>query len=901
MFRLPERGQRGAVLAGGLVREHLLLCETRLCGAGLPTAAASPGEVQVELDPGEGPAAAAAGGASASAAASAPPPTADDACAAGPGAEAAAFQPDDLEASQRLVEEQEALRRRQEEEDAALAAALDTSLNETGRRDRPGQELSLPGLAQLGVAFERQPDGSDSCAIHSLNNIVQPFRSPEEAADISAARVAAAVATEQGEAVLLEGVLAQGPFTLQDLQDAEAEVRREERHDEFLPLATTSLLLLRADSGQALGQAPARTGMFEVEAVKVAARNKGYEVIEVEPTPCWAEPECGARCYAEAARELDAQGGERWLLGFLVYERIPGRAMHYYVIVRVPGSQVAGAERDEAWVVLDGLDRGPKSPRNRLLTPDELVAFYDRNGEWFRSWLVRWYPVVDHAAAVQTVSGAVTRGALEACGAKESEAGLLRVSPDCAKAALEGERWEAARAARRLLSAVAKVDRELQVLQLAVSEGQARSDLERAGWDFALAVRTRSEQMLQQCWFEVPATAEGAAGAEPPGRWIPGARFGGALATYLALHFANWDARSAALVLLLAARAQDAAPPSDPRSGESGGGPSSAELRMAGAALEACGWDLDRGLAVFKLCREQHKRQEDCGTIGLSEAECAVVLESVRYDAVMAERLLDVRRSFPRTPPKVCAEALRRGDGNVPAACALLQEFEERVRAVALRVIRAPESKGWIQESEVDELYRPALDLADWNPAVAFAWAESIPTVVVHALRELAQLENQVWQDAKSTVDRSGDTWEQPQATQGTHGSSGSKSAPPSEAEVAAALHTLDAVTTAKGLRPSAAEVLAALQEAAMDPATAAALLFHRRTGLGPKSGEKLKSPRPPTAARAPAPREGEGPPQARVPSKQRKPGGPGERRTSAGRGKQPEAKASRSSDCSVM
>lgn len=277
--------------------------------------------------------------------------------------------------------------RKQEEEDAAMAAAMDLSLNESEKRDRPGAALSLPKMAEFGVSFERQPDGSDTCAIHSLNNLTQPLLSPEAAADISAARVAASVAAECGEQVALEGMEMQRLFTLTDLQLAEAECRREECDDGFLPAVASSLLSLRCDSG-ALGDGrspKARSGMFEVEAVKVAAHNKGFEVIEVEPTPCWEDASCGAAQYAQAARDLEGSNSERWLLGFLVYERIPGRAMHYYSILRRT-PEAPGQKDSEHWLVLDGLDREQNSPRNRLMTFDDMTAFYNRTGEWFRSW-----------------------------------------------------------------------------------------------------------------------------------------------------------------------------------------------------------------------------------------------------------------------------------------------------------------------------------------------------------------------------------------------------------------------------------------------------------------------------------------------------------------------------------
>lgn len=717
--------------------------------------------------------------------------------------------------------------RQQSEEDAALAAALDFSLNDASdRKNRPGEAFSLPQMTDLGVSFERQPDGSDSCAIHSLNNLVQPLLSPEEAAIVSAARVAASVAAECGEKVQLEGLAEQGPFRLRDLQEAEAEVRREECQDSFLPTAA-SMLLLRSESGPL---AHTRTGMFEVEAVKVAAHNKGYEVIDVEPTPDWADAECGAARYVQTAADLDKQGGERWFLGFLVYERIPGRAMHYYAILRIPGNSEYGISKEPSWLILDGLDRGAKSPRNRLLTTDDLIAFHDKNGEWFRSWLVRWYPVVDRSAAIAAVCKAVAQSAQHACGKEETDAGLLGVSPQRAEVALESEtiRWDVSRGAKELLGAVAMVDRELQVLRLAVSEKQARNYLEQAKWDFERAVQIHAEGMLQWCHQEA---AEGDA--------VTTSEFGGPVATYAALHLADWDARAAAQVLLLVARAS----PGQPQ-GAACSTNKFNSLKEAASALEACSWDLDRAHAVMRLCGVRLARN---WMEFVSKAHCAKLLDCVGFDLCLAELLLDVHHRFPHTPPGVCAEALRRGDDNVPAACALLQEFEKRVQDQVRRAWRTsgvPEvanEDGETLNAEAAAVGHLALATAEWNPAIAFYTAESFALGLLHVRRELLELERRARSKAMDTVHQgasaadqhaspSRSSWNSPGAAPAVVGQT---IAAPSEAEVAEALDVLDALSCfSVKAPPDAAEIIEMLQEAAMNPSVAATNLWHRRTGL---------------------------------------------------------------------
>lgn len=67
-------------------------------------------------------------------------------------------------------------------------------------------------------------------------------------------------------------------------------------------------------------------------------------VIETEPIPDFARS-AGQKFVTAANEESDGS----WFRGFLVYECIPGRAMHYWSLLRLP----AGG----GWLKLDSLHR----------------------------------------------------------------------------------------------------------------------------------------------------------------------------------------------------------------------------------------------------------------------------------------------------------------------------------------------------------------------------------------------------------------------------------------------------------------------------------------------------------------------------------------------------------------
>eukprot|EP00929_Paragymnodinium_shiwhaense_P093158 TRINITY_DN53272_c0_g1_i1.p1 TRINITY_DN53272_c0_g1~~TRINITY_DN53272_c0_g1_i1.p1 ORF type:complete len:1068 (-),score=273.92 TRINITY_DN53272_c0_g1_i1:85-3288(-) len=709
------------------------------------------------------------------------------------------------------------------DEDAQLAVALVESMQDASGGDsspsdleveRPGLNVLVAELAEAGIIFERQPQSTDTCAIHSLNNISQHPRPPEEAAAALAASVAAAAAAEEGEDCDASANF--GLFRLADLQQAEAASRRDQLSASFLmPSSERHLSLLRRSQStagnpsspvNALNAAAQRTGMFDVEAVKLAAQTKDYEIIDIEPTPCWEDAE--AARYVEAARKTDDASAvgripaqQRWFLGFLVYERIPGRAMHYYSILRWHSR-----EGVEQWILLDSLDAGRTKSRNRVMTFDELVTFYNMNSEWFKSWLVRWYPVVHKATAYEALRTALLRGLAEqGLESNDKDNPSDVVSALRAEEALDSERvrWNVCLAAEDLLAAVPLVSRELQVLRLALGESQARRELARAGWDLERAVKNRAERVLRLC-SDTPGSPavngeeaeDGTAAATdvPLPEDLQGQR-----AANLALSMADWDVRSAAQLLLLAARVDQ------PR------------LPRARKALKACDWDLDSALAVLRLMTAEQQRAKKGAEEGaegakngeeataddesprngksakapdLSEDDASRILEAVNFDASRAQgRIRDLAVKVGELPGTVLQQVrLAEAQGCAPK------------RPLGLR-----------GKEEAEELALLALDAADWNPAGAFCTAESFALGLTQVRVGLWDRERQVRSRAIKTVNAC------PSQTKDWLPAPGGSKQPTAE-QVAAALGALDAMDAAADKEPGPTAILQALTEEDMDP-----------------------------------------------------------------------------------
>jgi len=725
--------------------------------------------------------------------------------------------------------------------DAAIAAALAESFEsqlDAESAHRPGAHINACDIAALGVIFERQPDGSDTCAIHSLNNIAQPKRTADELAAASAAAIAEAAAAEEGEEIDIEGIkLADCLFELDDLQQAEAESRQGQLQASFLtPPTEKHLSVLRQQSASFPNEAT-RTGMFDVEAVKIAALSKGYEVIDIEPTPQWSD--AAAASYVETARKIDVQNDGRWFLGFMIYERIPGRAMHYYALLRWMVMDPDSGNRDEKWILLDSMDRGSKKPRNRVMTYEEMVDFYNHNGEWFKSWLVRWYPVVHKSAAMDALKQVLKERLECACNEKLDldASDYPVVSEQRAEETLDSEsvRWNINAAANEFLAAATLVSRELLVLRLALSEEQARRELSSAGWDLERAIEHRAKLVLRLCRdgpsndlspkkgsssatsLEEQLVANGT--AEPNVEDVAAAGAAdaplpqvlqGPIATYQSLRIADWDVRAAAQLLLLSARAAPSTAPALDR------------LQAAHAALKVCDWNMDQALMVLLLMQTDldERRERELSSEPLSHEAAREALTFVDFDKRRAIALLNVRRGFPSAPWPVCSEALRRGDWHIAAACELLKEFKERVQDLIVKVakqasLQATSSTAGPRDlfdlatsgsKEASEVAILALNAGDWNPAVAFCVAESYALGLMQVRAELSASEAHVRQRCLRIV----------------------QAQDASEELLAAALTALDTLDNARQKYPTAAEILTALSAADMNPQEAASDIWKR-------------------------------------------------------------------------
>lgn len=250
--------------------------------------------------------------------------------------------------------------------------------------------------------FERQGDGSDTCGLNALNNICQ-----------------------------------RPQFRLEDLILAEEERAFQQRGGSFVNDA------LPHRRGQ-----KAVSGFFDVEALKLAAGKVDLEIVDVEPRPSSEESAC--KCFVDAARGPELARGS-WFLGFLVHDRRPGRPMHYYVLRR--------NECDGSWLKLDSLQGAANNEagiasanntcKNRHMSEEELWNFYDANGKFFASWLLRWYPVVYKPGAVQAL-----RSLLPALCPPDNAVGApcsLTVSDICAERTLRECGWVVTEAAALFL------------------------------------------------------------------------------------------------------------------------------------------------------------------------------------------------------------------------------------------------------------------------------------------------------------------------------------------------------------------------------------------------------------------------------------------------------------------
>lgn len=276
------------------------------------------------------------------------------------------------------------------------------------------------------------------------------------------------------------------------------------------------------------------------------------------------------------------------------------------------------------------------------------------------------------------------------------------------------------------------------------------------------------------------------------------------------------------------AQASDVFHPGTPGAESSDSAP---RLSRTASALKACDWDVDRALGVLRLLASRNISAEV--SRALSESYCVEVLQHVRGDLALAERLLEVHQRFGTTPLAVCAEALRRGDSHASAACSLLEDFRGRVRGLVVKAWRSQDD-AVREEGAAEQVAYFALEVAEWNPSVAFMTAESFALALLQVRREWNALESRARTRATAHV----------QYGDGT-----------TEAELAEALTTLDSLDALRS-RPvsSISETLRALQDTAMEPMTTARQLWQIGTGIAVHAGPLEKPEKPPVPPKPPAP-----------------------------------------------
>jgi len=338
----------------------------------------------------------------------------------------------------------------------------------------------------------------------------------------------------------------------------------------------------------------------------------------------------------------------------------------------------------------------------------------------------------------------------------------------------------------------------LQVLQLVVSEEEARASLEATEWNFAEAVQHQSQRLLNHA----------KASSEEPSL--------AAVSAYAALSLTDWDSRRSAELLLLQERAQVAV-----------GGDIS--LSAAAAALKESS-SVHQALLIIQLIHEINKDQVDQDQqrdqFSIDEAFAARLLRHADGEVSTARQMAQVLHQFPSVPLAICAEALRRGE-SAAAACMLLKDFEDQVcslvSSLATRVssTKGKESASILTTAECQEISRLALESASWNPDVAFTLAESHALSLIQVRREIALLLQAGRSQAVATLQSE----EEP-------------------GEVATALSALDAMNDLQNLPPSV--LLAQLQDCDMNPSAAARQLVAQQTGTGGYEGEGKPRPAPP-------------------------------------------------------
>lgn len=435
------------------------------------------------------------------------------------------------------------------------------------------------------------------------------------------------------------------------------------------------------------------TGFFDIEALKIAAQKSGLEIVDVEPVMDYSKSPC--RAFSDAAASSDDSS---WFLGFLVYDRRPGFFMHYYALRR--DERFAGI-----WLRLDSLlAQSGEESKNRRLTMDNLWATYQANAHFFGAWVLRWYPVVYCKGAADEVVKRLKR--TSDCTLSEERA--LKALKQCG--------WVVCKTVRYLLEDVPRATvRELLVSFARPSEAEMRSALEAAEWDVAAA-----QPAIDKVLRERIALAQD---VEP----------GGIVLTALSL--CDWEPKQAATVLSLQLHCKSLK--LDMTLSERGhpGYEPSKQLALLHEALQLAGADVDHAEALLRLL-------PSVGTMSQTKR----LLEQAKWSGVAAQKILEVQKRIPRVSNTVALEVLKRNDEDPHAACEMLAEYQKGVQRLVLENAFTDLAKG-------DEMLiaEAALDLSDWDPAVAFVSAKNL-LVAVEQTRRIVQSQGQAQSFAVDTV-----------------------------------------------------------------------------------------------------------------------------------------------------
>ncbi|KAF4669471.1 hypothetical protein FOL47_002545 [Perkinsus chesapeaki] len=569
-----------------------------------------------------------------------------------------------------------------EDDDEALAKALQQSFDEAdygslvegsleeSTLPTSSRYLSTADISAMGLYFECQGNGTATCAIHAFNNLAQ-----------------------------------RKALSLTHLQAAESRVALLQRGGSFL--APSGVPMPPSKSSDST-----RTGWFDIEALKLASeKHASHVIIETEPIPEFSRS-AGEKFVAAA--NADHSGNGSWFRGFLVYECIPGRAMHYWSILRLPGG--AG------WVKMDSLHRDEdRTSQHRcrfIATDEELADLYNSNGDYFKSWLMRWYPVVDENIARQSLSGLL----------EEAE-----VSPDdtpdtpTLTGVLSDNHWIPADAAKTLLvDSVAKVAHMAQALCLVISSSVAVKILRATEWDWDRAVAEVNDVLSQRHPAESLSSSEMKRLAQS------------CLAT------SKWDVETASIVMHIVNSygTKDSCAPND--------------LKLISGCVNACQKDLEKAQLAYKLLRVCYEFRESCDD---PPTEAASVLSAVHWDLDKACVVIQVHENLNKEPPyAVCAEASRREDFDASPATELLKEFRKRVTTVASQTAAETlkQAKGGFMDQllgagppgEVRDLTDDecaaiadwALRQGQWQPHDCFQLAERMANRFVKARCELSDI-----------------------------------------------------------------------------------------------------------------------------------------------------------------